>query len=127
MHSRPVSGADGLPGRINPALWPVMQKKTADTSYGDTRTGAKAKGDEPEPGPEASFLSAHPEEERRMPGCVIEKAGEGEREGSRNVSVDHKLHDFHKSDSQMGAAAPRQSSQQLSSRSHIQAGSGLET
>lgn len=67
-----------------------------------TRTGAK--GDRPEPGPKASFPSAHPEKERRMPSCLLEKTGEWEREGSHNISIDHKLNDFHKSDSQMGAA-----------------------
>lgn len=71
-----------------------------------TRTGAKAEGYGPEPGPKASFLSAHPEEEGRMPGCPLEKMGEWEKEGSHNRSIDHKSKDFHKSDSQMGAACP---------------------
>lgn len=70
-----------------------------------TRTGAK--GDRPEPGPKASFPSAHPEEEEReFQVCLSEKTGEWEREGSHNMSIDHKLNDFHKSDSQMGAARP---------------------
>lgn len=80
----------------------------------------------PDPGPKASFPSAHlgEGEERKMPGCLLETTGKWEKEENHNMSIYHQLNDFHKSDSQMGAAHPQQSSQLLGSG--FQAGSGLK-
>lgn len=61
-----------------------------------------------------------------MPGYLLEKTGKWEKEGSRNLSIYHKLNGFHKTDNPMGAAYPQRSLQLLSSNSHLQAGSGLQ-
>lgn len=41
-----------------------------------------------------------------MPGYLLEKIDKREKEGSHNISIYHKLNNFHKSDSQMGATRP---------------------
>lgn len=63
-----------------------------------------------------------------MPGYLLEKTGKREKEGSHTMLMCHELNDFHKSDSQMGAAHPSNHphSSSLSSGSHLQAESGPE-
>lgn len=80
-----------------------------------TRTGAR--GDCQKTGLKMSF---HPgkEEERRRPGYLLGNNGKWEKEGRHNWSIYHKLNDFHKRDSQMGAAHP--------TSSHLQVGFRLE-
>lgn len=71
---------------------------------------------------EVTFLSAHPGEgeERGKAGCLSERIGKWEKEGSHNMSIHHKLNHFHKSDSQMGAVhhPHPQSSPSISAQAH---------